>query len=255
MPPAHPSPTTRIRMTAGPRGPVVAARLLAARKARALRSRSDSRAPRARQGLGRVRHAEGHARHLALHEGQGIRASRQGNAALHALLDGGRRARRGRRRARRARLLDQVLHRRGQLGRGRQQHAGVLHSRSAEVSGLHPHAKARSVHEHAQQCRRVGLLVASSGVAASGDDSDERPRHSAELPADARLRFAHVLVHQREQRALLGEVPLQVACRHRELHRCRSGAGGRARSRKRAARSGRQHRRGQLPDVAFRAFR
>ena len=156
-------------------------------------------------------------------------AGRQGNAALHALLDGGRRARRRRRRARRARLLDQVLHGRRQLGRGRQQHAGVLHPRSAEVSGLHPHAKARPVHQHAQQHRRVGFLVASSGVAASGHDPDERSRHSAELPADARLRLAHVLVHQREQRAFLGEVPLQVDARHRELHRCRSGASGRAR--------------------------
>ena len=61
-----------------------------------------------------------------------------------ALLHRRRRARRGRRRARRARLRPQVLHRRGQLGHGGQQHAGLLHPRSLQVPRLHPHPEARS---------------------------------------------------------------------------------------------------------------
>ena len=179
-------------MTAGPRGPVALQDFwLIEKLAHFDREVIPERRVHAK-GSGAFGTLQGHARHLALHESEGVRGSRQGNAAVHALFDGRRRTRRSRRRARRARFLDQVLHGRRQLGRGRQQHAGVLHPRSAQVSGLHPHAKARSVHQHAQQRGGVGFLVASSGVAASGDDSDERSRHSEELPADARLRLAHV---------------------------------------------------------------
>ncbi len=50
-------------------------------------------------------------------------------------------------RARPARLLGQVLHRAGQLGRGRQQHADLLRPRPLEVLRLHPHPEARPADE------------------------------------------------------------------------------------------------------------
>src|SRR3546814_8695091 len=46
--------------------------------------------------------------------------------------------------ARRARLLAEVLHRRGQLRSGRQQHADLLRARPDEVSALHPQPEATS---------------------------------------------------------------------------------------------------------------
>ena len=60
---------------------------------------------------------------------------------------------------------------------------------------------------------------------------------------------SHTYIHQRGQRALLGEVPLQIAAGHRESHRCGSGAVVAQRSRKRAARSVREHRRGDFPQL------
>jgi catalase len=49
----------------------------------------------------------------------------------------------------------------------------------------------------------------------SGDRRDERPRHPAQLPPHARLRQPHLQLHQRRQRALLGEVPLRQPAGHR----------------------------------------
>ena len=65
---------------------------------------------------------------------------------------------------------------------------------------------------HPESLHQVTILMSDRGI-------------PQELPPDAWLRLAHVLVHQREQRALLGEVPLQVAAAARELHRCRSVSG------------------------------
>ncbi len=52
--------------------------------------------------------------------------------------------------------------------------------------------KARSADEPAQQYRRVGFLVAVSGVAAPGHDFDERPRPAEKSPPDERLRLSHL---------------------------------------------------------------
>ena len=95
---------------------------------------------------------------------------------IAALLHRRRRARRGRRRARRARLRAQVLHRGGQLGSGRQQHAGVLRARPVQVPRLHPHPEAASEDQYAFANRHVGFLVAIAGEPAPGDHPDVRPR-------------------------------------------------------------------------------
>ena len=79
---------------------------------------------------------------------------------LAPLLDGRRRAWRGRRRARRARLRSEVLHRGRQLGPRRQQHAGVLRPRPAEIPGLHPYPEAAPEDQHALADGDVGFLVA-----------------------------------------------------------------------------------------------
>ena len=91
----------------------------------------------------RIVHARGSAAHGyfectqaadRLHACLAVRRGRQADAGVRALLDGARRARLDRHGARRARLRRQVLHRRRQLGPGRQQHAGVLHPGRDEVS-------------------------------------------------------------------------------------------------------------------------
>src|SRR5215472_14475050 len=46
-----------------------------------------------------------------------------------------------------ARVRAEVLHDRGQLRHGRQQHAGLLHARPAEVPALHPVPKANAGNE------------------------------------------------------------------------------------------------------------
>ncbi len=65
-----------------------------------------------------------------------VPGSRQAHAGLRPLLDRAGRARLQGHGARRARLRRQVLHRRGQLGPGRQQHPGVLHPGRDEVPDL-----------------------------------------------------------------------------------------------------------------------
>ena len=206
--------------------PGAAAGRLVAREARAFRPRGDPRAPHARQGLGRVRHLHGHARHHPLHQGQDLLRGRQEDADVRPVLHRRRRARRGRRRARHPRLRGEVLHRGGQLGPGRQQHAGVLLPRPAEVPRPQPRGEARPAHQPAQRREQLGLLDAAARGAAPGHDRDVRPRHPDELPPHARLRLPHLQLHQRRERALLGQVPLPHPAGHQEPDR-RRGRGAR----------------------------
>ena len=81
------------------------------------------------------------------------------HAGVRALLDGGRLARLGRHRARRARLRHQVLHQRGQLRPGRQQHAGVLHPGRHQVP--RPGARAEAGPAPARSRRRPRRTTAS----------------------------------------------------------------------------------------------
>jgi len=168
-----------------------------------------SGAHRARQGLGGLRHADDHAGHHAVHEGRRVRPGREEDRVFSAFLDRGGRAGRGGCRAGCARFRPQGLHRRGQLGHGGEQHAGVLHSRSLQIPGFHPYPKAASAHEPAEQHGDVGFLVAEPREPAPGDHPDVGPRPAAELPPYQRLRQPHLQLPQREERAVLGEIPFQ----------------------------------------------
>ena len=152
---------------------------------------------------------------------------RQEDRAVRPLLHGGRRARRGRRRARHPRLRDEVLHRGRQLGPRRQQHAGLLPARSAQVPGSQPRGEARPEDQPAQRPQQLGLLDLPARGAAPGHHHHERSRHPALLPPHERLRQPHLQPDQREERALLGQVPLQDPAGHQEPHR-RGGRGDRS---------------------------
>ena len=99
----------------------------------------------------RIVHARGsgRARLLRVHAGDsradarhGVREEGQAHAGVLPLFD--RRGLEGLQghAARRSRLRGQVLHGRGQLGPGRQQHPGVLHPGRDQVSGPHPFREA-----------------------------------------------------------------------------------------------------------------
>ena len=143
---------------------------------------------------------------------------RQEDADVHPLFHRRRRKGFGGHRARSARLRAEVLHRRGQLGHDGQQHAGLLHSRSAEVRRFHPHAEARSANQSEIAHHDVGFLVAVAGVAASGDDSVLRPRHSGRLSPHGRIQQPHLQPDQRQERTVLREMALQDQARHQEFH-------------------------------------
>ena len=95
------------------------------------------------------------------HAGRAVRGGRQAHAGVRALLHRGRRARLQGHRARRARLRGQVLHRRRQLGPGRQQHAGVLHPGRDEVPRPRPRGQARAA---PRRCRRRPARTTPSGT-------------------------------------------------------------------------------------------
>ena len=105
-----------------------------------------------------------------------VRGGRQAHAGVRALLDRGRRARLDRHGARRARLRGQVLHRRRQLGPGRQQHPGVLHPGRDEVPRPRPRGQARAAPRHAAGRERarhlLGLRLADARVDAHADVGD-----------------------------------------------------------------------------------
>ena len=62
----------------------------------------------------------------------------------------------------------EVLHRGGQLGHRRQQHAGVLLPRSAALPRPQPRHQARPAHRHAQRRQQLGFLDAAARGAAPG---------------------------------------------------------------------------------------
>ena len=82
---------------------------------------------------------------------------RQADADVRPLLDGRRRARRRGRRARHPRLRAEVLHRGGQLGHRRQQHAGVLLPRSAALPRPQPRDQARPAHRDCAARTTTGI--------------------------------------------------------------------------------------------------
>ena len=119
-------------------------------------------------------------------------------------------------------FADQVLHRRGQLGHRRQQHAGLLHPRPAEVLRLHPHPEAPAPTTNLQRRQHaVGLLDAVAGIGAPGDVPVFRPRHPRPRGGTCTASARHTFLCQRRGRKVLGEVPLQDRAGHQELHRPR----------------------------------
>ena len=150
------------------------------------------------------------------HQGGAVPASRQGHAGVRALLDRGQGERGSQGHcARRARLRGQVLHRRRQLGPGRQQHPGLLHPGRDEVSRPGPRRQARAAPPDAaggQRPRHVlGFRLADARIHAHADVGDERPRHSAQLRDDAGFRRAHLPYGQRGGRVGVRQVPLDAA--------------------------------------------
>ena len=175
----------------------------------------------------RIVHARGSGAHgyfecyeplTKLHARLDLRRGRQAHARVRAFLDGGGRARLRRYRARRARLRREVLHRRGQLGPGRQQHPRLLHPGRDEVSRPDPRREARAAPRDAAGGHRarhvLGLRVADARVDAHADVGDVRPRDPAQLSHDAGLRRAHVPARERARRVALREVPLEPARGH-----------------------------------------
>ena len=115
------------------------------------------------------------------------------------ILDRGRGARRRRRRARHTRHCFEVLHRRGQLGHRRQQHAGVLLPRSAALLGPEPRHQARPAHRHALGRQQLGFLVTAARGAASGHHHHVGSGHPEKLPTHAPLWQPCLLDDQRRQ--------------------------------------------------------
>ena len=107
----------------------------------------------------RVVHARGSGAHgyfqvyeslAELHHGRVPAGPGKRDAGLRALLDRGRLARLDRPRARRARLRGEVLHRRGQLRSGRQQHPGLLHPGRDQVPRPGPRRQAGAAQRDSQ---------------------------------------------------------------------------------------------------------
>ena len=123
--------------------------------------------------------------------GEGVR-----DAGLRPVLDRARLARLGRHGPRHPRVRDEVLHRRGHLRPGRQQHPGVLHPGRHQVPRRHPRRQAAAGPRDpagAERARHVlGLRLAAHRGAAPHDVEHVRPRHPALLPDDGGLRRPHL---------------------------------------------------------------
>ena len=128
-------------LTVGPDGPILLQdHYLIEQMANFNRERIPERQPHAKGG-GAFGHFEVTQRRRRLHQGRGIPAGYRTDTLIQ-VLHRGRGAGQPRHLAGPARLRAEVLHLRGQLRHGREQHAGLLHSRPAEVPALHPLAEA-----------------------------------------------------------------------------------------------------------------
>ena len=210
-----------------PRRPGPPAGLLPDRADGQLQPRADPRAPAARKGGRGLRHLRGEPRRQSLHE-SGRLPARHRNRARPSLLDRRRRARLARHLARPPRLCRQVLHERGKSRHRRQQHPGLFHPRPDQVPELHPQPEAAGRQQPARPRHAVGLLDPFARVGPSGHLADGGPGHPEELAAHERVLVAHLHVGQREERAVLGQVPLQDRPGHRVPHPGRGGPHRRA---------------------------
>ena len=128
-------------------------------------------------------------------------------AGLRPVLHGPRLARLGRHRPRHPRFRDEVLHRRGHLRPGRQQHPGLLHPGRHQVPGHHPRRQAASGPGDpagAERPRHVlGLRLPAHRGAAPHDVEHVRPGHPALVPHDGGLRRPHLPAGQRGRETTL----------------------------------------------------
>ena len=88
-----------------------------------------------------------------------------------------------------------------------------------EVSRPQPRRETGSPHQHAQRQEQLGLLDLTARGAAPGHHRHERPGHPCHLPSHARLRQPHLQLHQRQERAVLGQVPPQDPAGHQKPDR------------------------------------
>ena len=186
-----------------------------AREDHPLRPRADPGARRARPRRRRPRHVHRLRQRPVGDEGRASspRTSRPG---VRAVLDRARVARVGRHGAGHPRVRDEVLHRRGQLRPGRQQHPGLLHPGRHQVPRRHPRRQAAPGPGDPAGAERprhlLGLRVAAHRGAAPHDLEHVRPRHPALVPDDGGLRRPHLPVREHRRGDLAGEVPLEAAC-------------------------------------------
>ena len=159
--------------------------------------------PRAHPGAGRARARRGRARHLPrLRHGRaavtraGFLQRGRRDAGVRAVLHRARLARVGRHRPRRPRLRDEVLHRRGQLRPGRQQHPGVLHPGRHQVPRPHPRRQAapgpRDPAGADAPTTRSGTSSRCTPRRPTTSCGHVRPRHPALVPDDGGLRRPHL---------------------------------------------------------------
>ena len=174
----------------------------------------------------RIVHARGSAAHgcvrvhagdSRIHPGVPVCRGRQADTGLRPVLDRARRARFDRHGPRRAWLRREVLHRRRQLGPGRQQHSGVLHPGRDEVS--RPGARRQAGAAPRDAAGRVGarhvlgLCLADARNHPHADVGDVGSSDPAQLPDDAGLRRPYLPLRQRRWRVELRQVPLEPARR------------------------------------------
>ncbi len=138
-------------------------------------------------------------------QGEPVPGPQEEDAGLRALLHRAGRSRLQRHRARRARLRHQVLHRRGQLGPGRQRHAGILHPGRDQVSRFRPCSEARAAQRNPPRAvgprYLLGFRLADAGVDPHGAVDHVRPCLPTPLSQHGRLRRTHLPPDRQASRA------------------------------------------------------
>ena len=187
-------------LKAGRAGTDAAAGPPPAREDHPLRPRADPGAGRARAGRGRPRRVRG-LRQRAAGDERGLPGQERRDPGVRPVLHGAGLARVCGHRARHPRLRHEVLHLRGHLRPGRQQHPGLLHPGRHQVPRRHPRGQAAPGPRDpagAERARHVlGLRVPAHRGPAPHALEHVRPRHPALVPDDGGLRRPHLPLRQR----------------------------------------------------------
>ena len=203
------------------------------------------------KGCGRLRHADGHRRHHELHQGQSSCSRASKTRMLRALLDGGRRARRGRHRARCARLCAASSTPRTATG------IWSATTRRCSSSAIPTSSPTSSTRRSAIPRTNLRSPTAMWDFWSLSPESLHQVTILMSRSRRCRRAYRHMngfgrhtySLHQRQERALLGQVPLQDAPGHQALDqqgsRPRSSDGPRVD----AAGPVRRDREGRLPEL------